>query len=95
MIKMDKSYVRSLCEDLATEPSPTKRANAATTLKGLLAEEKKKESTPAGSAMLRIASEIFHFLEELSVHQRPVPATDHARSSRVTKSLSSQAHFAD
>ncbi len=95
MIKMDKSYVRSLCRDLATEPSPTKRANAATTLKNVLSEEE-KESTPADSAILRVAAEIFQFLEELPRQERVV-ATNLAssRTSSAAISVVSRVHFAE
>ena len=95
MIKMDKSYVRSLCRDLATEPSPTKRANAATTLKNVLSEEE-KESTPADSAILRVAAEIFQFLEELPRQERVV-ATNLAssRTSSTAISVVSRVHFAE
>ena len=95
MIKMDKSYVRSLCRDLATEPSPTKRANAATTLKNVLSEEE-KESTPADSAILRVAAEIFQFLEELPRQERVVATNlTSSRTSPIAISVVSRAHFAD
>lgn len=95
MIKMDKSYVRSLCRDLATEPSPTKRANAATTLKNVLSEEE-KESTPADSAILRVAAEIFQFLEELPRQERAVTTNlTSSRTSPIAISVVSRAHFAE
>lgn len=70
MVKMKKNFVRGLCQELATELSPMKRAQAATTLQDLLAEEIGKDLTPAGSASLRIAGEIFRFLEELPLQHR-------------------------
>jgi len=96
MIKMDKSYVRSLCRDLATEPSPTKRANAASTLKNVLSEEEKKESTPADSAILRVAGEIFQFREELPRQERVLTTNlTSSRTSPIAISVVSRAHFAD
>jgi len=95
MAKMDKSYVRSLCRDLATEPSPTKRANAATTLKNVLSEEE-KESTPADSAILRVAGEIFQFREELPRQERVLTTNlTSSRTSPIAISVVSRAHFAD
>jgi len=95
MAKMDKSYVRSLCRDLATEPSPTKRANAATTLKNVLSEEE-KESTPADSAILRVAGEIFQFPEELPRQERVLTTNlTSSRTSPIAISVVSRAHFAD
>jgi hypothetical protein len=64
MNKMEKERIRTLCKELATQPSRARRVHAAATLRQVLAEEEKRVFTAASSGMLRIAGHVFHFLEE-------------------------------
>jgi len=61
---MEKERIRTLCKELATQPCRARRVHAAARLRQVLAEEEQRVFTPASSDMLRIAGQVFHFLEE-------------------------------
>ena len=87
LTKMENDHLRTLCKELATQPSRARRAHAAARLRQVLAEEKERVFTPASSSILRIAGQVFHFLEEFQQEDfeakgRPRPARKQGNSIR-------------
>ena len=102
MTKTDKNRLRSLGRELATQPSATRRSQAAAALQRALSEEKKKAANLTSIAMLQVASEVFRFLEELSgqdlrnvENRQKTGAGVSARSERANSTIElSEAHLA-
>ncbi len=81
MTNMEHHQLRTICKELATQPSRSRRAQLAARLRKVVAEEEEKAFTPASSAMLRIAGQVFHFLEEFQ--GAGLPETDRKQAHRI------------
>jgi hypothetical protein len=79
MTKAEKMRWRRLCEVLAKDPTPARRARAATALQTTIAQEKKKASTAEDASLLRVAEKVFRFLEQ-GPWQEPSPSVQNADS---------------
>lgn len=100
MPNTERNQLRTLGRELATHHSPTRRAQAAAALRRVLSREMKKAATDKNRAMLRVATEIFRFLEELPWQGPQVPDQKHksgvsARSETANSRMGlSEAHLA-